>query len=354
MPKVIHVAGSKGKGTTCLYCNHILQTHTRKKIGCYTSPHQTDVRERILIDGEMISKTDFALYVQKLHQHIQDLAGNPAVDTPPIPGYPGMLALLAICIFIRENVDVIILETGIGGTRDSTNVFPHPVATGITTIGLDHIEVLGDNLPDIARHKAGIFKPKAPAFTVEQDEKVLEVLRSEARNIGTAGELHVISECTVREYGIKVVPNMRYQRLNACLAIKLAMAYFETEQPEFPVPINFARSLDSVKLPGRSQVISDKVNNWFISIAHNEISLKETMAWFQALQRPRAKVNYRQPVLIFNQNLNTSSPRDPYLLLQVIKNSLDGEESLFFDCVIFCTDQSDEFGEEKPGMFSYS
>lgn len=108
---------------------------------------------------------------------LQSLARRPDL---PVPGYPGFLALLGIYIFIQEEVDVVILETGMGGERDSTNVFPRPVATGIATIALDHTQVLGNTVEEIAWHKAGIFKPRCLAGAVVQDEGILKVLRSRA------------------------------------------------------------------------------------------------------------------------------------------------------------------------------
>jgi len=121
-----------------------------KKIGCLTSPHQLDVRERILINNVKISKQLFSFYVRELDNKLNSLSSRPDLETPPLPRYPRFLSLLAIYIFISEKFDIAILETGIGGETDSTNIFPRPVATGITTIGLDHIDVLGNTVDKIA------------------------------------------------------------------------------------------------------------------------------------------------------------------------------------------------------------
>jgi folylpolyglutamate synthase len=283
---VIHVAGSKGKGTTCYYCNHLLNTHQtliegHKKIGCYTSPHQVDVRERIQINNTKIPKVLFSKYVRTLHNRIQSLKLQSEIETPPVPGYPGFLALLAIYIFVSEKVDVAIVETGIGGEKDSTNVFPNPVATGITTIGLDHVPTLGSTLEEIAWQKAGIFKPGSPAIAVEQDEAVLNVLRIRAREKHAAGDLQVVFDEPLRAYGVAVYPDRSYQRKNAALAIALAECYLSKEYPDDPMTATIARSLRDVVLPGRCQVIADKNNAWFVSIAHSELSVKETVAWFK-------------------------------------------------------------------------
>ncbi|KAF4637066.1 hypothetical protein G7Y89_g1009 [Cudoniella acicularis] len=347
IPKVIHVAGTKGKGTTCYYCNRILVEHQRiagnpRKIGCLTSPHQVDVRERILINNEKISKHLFSYYVRELDSKIGSLSSRLDLETPRTPKYPGFLSLLAIYIFILEKVDVAILETGLGGETDSTNVFPRPIATGITSIGLDHVDILGHTVEEIAWHKAGIFKRGSLAATVPQDEAVLQVLRKRAEERNVAGELQVITDGKVLEYGVKVDPDMRYQRYNAALAIFLAEAYLKSADPQFSMTGNIARSLQDVELLGKSQVLEDRENTWFVSSGHNQISLKETISWFkQSIQQSR----YAVPrVLIFN------SPRDPYPLLNVIHEGLRADSPIELQGVIFCTDQLGETGEEKPDL----
>lgn len=288
------MAGTKGKGTTCSYCNHILVEHQRitgvpKKIGCLTSPHQIDIRERILIDSEKVSKSLFSHYVQELNHKINTLSNRPGFIAPPVPGYPGFLALLTLYIFLSEKVDVAILETGVGGERDSTNVFPCPVATGITTIGLDHVNVLGHTLEEIAWHKSGIFKNGSIAATVPQEEVILEVLQRRAGEKNVAGNLQVITDQAVLEYGVKVDPDMRYQRYNAGLAIFLAETYLKSEDPGFLMTGEIARSLQDVELLGRSQVLKDGDNTWYISGAHNDISLRETVSWFKQSTRQRGQ-----------------------------------------------------------------
>jgi len=252
-------------------------------VGCYTSPHLVEVRERIQINFEPISKRLFAKYVQKLWNEIQSLLNQPDLETPSVPGYPGFLTLLAIYIFILERIDVAIIETGIGGERDSTNVFKKPVVTGITTVDLDHVETLGNNIKEIAWHKAGIFKQGSLAFTVMQGEDVLRVLRKRANEIHTWGELQVVTDEIVCNYDIKVEPAMQFQRLNASLAISLTSVYLKSVYPDFIMTKDLARSVEKVQLPGRCQIIVDKNNTWLLSVAHNKLSLKETVFWFKKM-----------------------------------------------------------------------
>ena len=242
-----------------------------------------EVRERIQINSEPISKKLFAKYVQKLWNEMQSLLNLPDLETPSVPGYPGFLALLAIYIFIVEGVDVAIIETGVGGERDSTNIFRNPVVTAITTIDLDHVETLGNKIEEIAWHKAGIFKQGSLAFTVMQDDDRLRVLRKRANEIHIRGELQVITDEIVRDYGITVRPDMPFQRLNASLAISLTGAYLESVYPDFMMTKDLARSVEKAQLPGRCQVKVDRNNAFFLSVAHNKVSLEETIAWFKSL-----------------------------------------------------------------------
>jgi folylpolyglutamate synthase len=279
------VAGTKGKGSTCLYCESILSTYQKatsvpKKIGCLTSPHVTNTRERIRINASPISKRLFASYFFELWDRIEsNLVEH--TEGPSLPGYPGFLALLALYIFVKQGVEVAIVETGVGGENDSTNVIPCPAATGITTIGLDHTDVLGNDLRSIAWHKSGIFKQHSPAYTVEQESSVLEVLQKRAEERRTRGPLVVVPENLVAKYWVTVSPDMPFQRQNASLAIVLVEAYLRSLHPTFKMTPDLVMNIGSTELPGRSQVIKRGEIEWYISSAHNELSAGAASAWYK-------------------------------------------------------------------------
>ncbi|RKP33125.1 Mur ligase, partial [Dimargaris cristalligena] len=152
----IHIAGTKGKGSTAKFSESILGEAGRisskegLKMGMYTSPHLVEVRERIRLNGRPISQVLFAKYFYECWDAI--IANYKPGDTLR-PGYFHFLTLLAFHTFLREKVDVAILEVGIGGKYDSTNLVPRPVVCGITSLGLDHQSVLGNTLAEIAAQK---------------------------------------------------------------------------------------------------------------------------------------------------------------------------------------------------------
>ena len=173
--KCVHVAGTKGKGSTCAMIASMLQA-CGYKVGLYTSPHLTDVRERIQINGEMIPQTDFARLVKLAEPIIERMK--------PRPTYFDVLTAIAFKYFAEQRVDIAIIETGLGGRLDSTNVVK-PEVTAITSISKDHMAQLGNTVSKIAEEKAGIFKAGVPAISVQQDPEADAVLKRVAERAGT-------------------------------------------------------------------------------------------------------------------------------------------------------------------------
>ncbi|KAK3177925.1 hypothetical protein OEA41_000057 [Lepraria neglecta] len=227
---VIHIAGTKGKGSTSAIISSILAQYLPStaqtnplvnKVGLYTSPHLRFVRERIQINNEPLSEAAFAKYFFETWDRLEESArvqGEPT-DTSCKPVYFRYLCLMAFHTYIREGVDTAIIECGIGGEFDSTNILVAPRVTGITSLGIDHTIMLGNTIEEIAWHKGGIMKAGAPCFTAPQPPTALEVLCKRAADIPV--ELHVVERDPALE-NIKLGLAADFQQTNASLAIAIA------------------------------------------------------------------------------------------------------------------------------------
>jgi len=176
---LVHIAGSKGKGSTVEMLASCLGA-CGYTVGVFTSPHLVDVRERIRIGPLVIPEDDFRRLMARVAG-----AASAVTDTHGDPTYFEILTALALLYFADQAVDVAVLETGLGGRLDCTNIVT-PAVTGITEIQLEHTEILGSTHAQIAKEKAGIFKPGVPALTVPQNDEALAVIRAEAERIGAA------------------------------------------------------------------------------------------------------------------------------------------------------------------------
>lgn len=165
--KFFHVAGTNGKGSVCAFLDSILRKGGYKT-ALFTSPHLVKINERIKVNGEDISDEDFAYCLEK----IREVAEEPL-------SFFEYLFLMAVLYFSRENADYCILETGLGGTYDATNVVT-PEISVITSIGMDHTKILGDTLEKIAKEKAGIIKEGKPVVYMEQSLEVNQIIEREA------------------------------------------------------------------------------------------------------------------------------------------------------------------------------
>lgn len=175
--RTVHVAGTKGKGSTCEMAASCLEA-CGYTVGIYTSPHILDVRERVRINKMLISESDFVALTERV--------GKTALEMEPEHGtatYFEILTAMALVYFAEQAVDVAVIEVGLGGLLDCTNVITPEVAA-VSMIGYDHTEILGKTLEEIAKQKAGIFKPGVPALTIDQAPNVLEVLRQTALEVG--------------------------------------------------------------------------------------------------------------------------------------------------------------------------
>ncbi len=156
----IHIAGTNGKGSTSHFLASVLQD-SGLKTGLFSSPHLKDFRERIKINGQMISKNDVSSFVDQHQANFDSIQ----------PSFFEWTFALAAWYFAKEKVDIAVIETGMGGRLDSTNVVK-PIATVITNIGMDHTQFLGATLPEIAREKAGIIKPEIPVVIGQSQSEI--------------------------------------------------------------------------------------------------------------------------------------------------------------------------------------
>lgn len=168
---VIHVSGSKGKGSVCTYTDAILREHNIAT-GLFTSPHLMSVTERIKLRGNSISKQLFTDYFWEVFDALQTKKD----DECDLPSYFKFLQIMAFYIFVKENVDVAIVEVGIGGEFDSTNIIRNTEVVGITALQLEHTQILGDTLSEIAWQKAGIIKKNSHVYTMKQPEVCMKVI----------------------------------------------------------------------------------------------------------------------------------------------------------------------------------
>lgn len=217
--KVIHVSGTKGKGSTCTFCEAILR-ECGFRTGLFTSPHLIDVRERFRINGLDITEDKFLFYFWECWSLLRE---NVTGDLPMPPLFQ-FLTVLAFKIFLHEQVDVAVIEVGLGGEKDSTNVIKEPVVCGVTSLGMDHMEVLGNTLSDIAFHKAGIFKPQIPAFTVPQLSEAMSVLQDRALELTVP--LDVAAPLDIEKLkGLELSLSGDHQLVNAGLAVSLSKCW---------------------------------------------------------------------------------------------------------------------------------
>jgi len=170
--RAVHIAGTKGKGSTATMLAKMLQS-CGYKVGLYVSPHICDVRERIQINGDMIPQVRLTRLISRIQPFIDKM-------TKDKPTFFEIFTALAFCHFHDEKVDIAVVEAGLGGRLDSTNVL-QPKVCGLTSISLDHMHQLGDSLGRIASEKAGIFKRDVPVVSVPQKPEAKRILKKQAK-----------------------------------------------------------------------------------------------------------------------------------------------------------------------------
>jgi dihydrofolate synthase/folylpolyglutamate synthase len=306
--ETIHIAGTKGKGSTATMLARMLEANGYK-VGLYTSPHVMTLLERIVVDSKMITQKAMLGLINRIHGPVERM-----LDENNAPTFFEIMTAMGFMHFADEKVDVAIIETGLGGRLDSTNVID-PTVVGITSISIDHQNLLGNTIDSIAREKAGVMKEGVPVVTVLQDPKALRVLRRHANSVNapfsvTGRDIDFSYRFeSSRQYGphtricvttptsrfehLKVPLPGEHQAINCGLALamldKLKGRGYEIDDEKA------VRGLNNVSMLGRMEIICEDPRI-IVDAAHNAASIK---ALIQAIGQ---HVPYDSMIIIFGCN----------------------------------------------------
>ena len=276
--EIIHIAGTNGKGSVSAFLQSIC-LQSGKKVGMFTSPHLCDIRERIRIDGQMCSEEDFLQGFLVVKEALFAYREEHPEKKEYHPTFFEMLFFIGMVCFGKEEPDVIILETGLGGRLDATNIIEKPALCVITEIGFDHMEYLGDSLAAIAGEKAGIIKPGVPVVYWKEKEEVFTVIEEKAKSLSSPcipvskddvdlkffGDKYIDFSYNSRYYdyvGLRVNTKAVYQTLNASLAVCAALELWRDEVTPY-----LKEAIASMHWEGRMEEVLPGV---FFDGAHNE------------------------------------------------------------------------------------
>lgn len=306
--KVIHVAGSNGKGSVCCFLYHMLLSEG-KTVGLFTSPHLIDIRERFQINGTLCSEVQFL----KAYAQVKKKAEELEEKGLGFPTFFEFIFAMGMVIFERAGVEYIVMETGLGGRLDATNSFANPVLSIITSISLEHTEILGDTISQIAGEKAGIIKPGVPVVFDANDPEASEVIRAHAKKMQspcTALEKKMfqilefknnfidfsLSTAYDKETRWTIPGAAEYQVENAALAI-LAMRILQQQYPEElageKAEEQLHAGMKAAFWQGRMQEIAPEI---YFDGAHNTSGIG---MFTEAVNRLTANDKYR-PLLLFS------------------------------------------------------
>jgi dihydrofolate synthase/folylpolyglutamate synthase len=253
--KSIHVAGTNGKGSTCAMLASILK-EAGYKVGLYTSPHLFDYRERIKINGKDIPKREFTRIIERIRKRIRSRNRE---ETPTVFE---VLTAAAFTYFAEQKVEYAVIEVGMGGRLDATNVIT-PLVAIITNIDLEHTAILGRTLAKVAAEKAAIIKPRVPVITAETKPEALRVIKHNADKNRSL----LIQVGSVQE-GLKTNLIGEHQKVNAaCAVAAVRLANIAANKQAI------LRGLKMVSWPGRFQVLSRKPLT-IVDGAHNPAGIK--------------------------------------------------------------------------------
>ncbi|SCU95944.1 LAMI_0F04522g1_1 [Lachancea mirantina] len=319
---IIHITGTKGKGSTAAFAQSILQQYGSqiRKVGLYTSPHLKSVRERIRVDGAPISEEKFTKYFFEVWDRLE-ATRSPEDKFPHMvpgskPGYFKYLTLLSFHVFMQEGCDSCIYEVGVGGEYDSTNIIEKPTACGVSLLGIDHTFMLGDTITEIAWNKGGIFKTGTKAFSITgQPSDGLRMLQERAEEKKTSlSVVPIFNELKNVKLGIAG----DFQIKNASLSVALAHEHLSRlnilQEPlelseDAKLPQKFIEGLQNTEWSGRCQTVKDGQITWYIDGAHTKESIEAASGWFKSVAVNSAS----KKILLFNQQTRNAGALIKYL-----------------------------------------
>ena len=285
---ILHVTGTNGKGSTIAFLRQLLMAHG-KKVGTFTSPHMISIHDRICIGDQPISDEDFTRIGQQVQQMEQTL-----LQTQDQLSYFEIICLMALLYFKEQAVDVVLLEVGIGGLLDTTNVVTGEIAV-ITSVGLDHQETLGGTIAEIAQQKAGIFKKGKKAVVGPLPAEATAVCQDRAEQLDV--DLYAFQN----DFGLEqdrfwnenvelVLPSLGlkgdYQRENAAVALEAFFLYMEGLDEEVDME-QVKHALQETRWPGRLELFGDQV---YLDGAHNPHAMLRLIEFVNSLAGKRVKI----------------------------------------------------------------
>lgn len=276
---IIHVTGTNGKGSTIAFMRELFATHG-KKVGTFTSPHIISIHDRICINGQPIAEEDFVRIVNQVKEMEKTL-----LETHDQLSFFELLTLIAFLYFREQEVDLILLEVGIGGLLDTTNVVTGEIAV-ITSIGLDHQETLGDSLKEIAEQKAGIFKAGKKAVIAKLAPEAKLVCQNTARELAVelyqaGGDFTLnagdFSSSLASFSQLEISLEGAYQQENAALALETFLL-FMASRGERVEEVLVRRALQETHWAGRLERIRPQI---YLDGAHNLPALTRLVEFIQ-------------------------------------------------------------------------
>jgi dihydrofolate synthase/folylpolyglutamate synthase len=243
--RFIHVAGTNGKGSVCAMLECVYRA-AGLRVGLFTSPHLVSFSERIQVNRKRISQADVSRLVQEIRQ-------APAFLGDASPTFFEVVTVMALKYFAEQRCDLVVWETGLGGRLDASNIVT-PLASVITNVQFDHMQWLGNTLPEIAREKAGIIKERIPVITGSQNKEVLPIITATAAErhapltLVTPADARAMEQFEISQVG-------EHQRMNAAVALKTVQIL----QSQIPVAETAIRSgLKETSWVGRCQIVHRK------------------------------------------------------------------------------------------------